>query len=147
MERISRGQGRDWVDEVKSSGGRLLEGEKMHIMYRDGTVVEYDDKSDMSKVKTYGIEGVAYLTKGGIGIAGSGFKFRADEPDEAMRKLVKQLNEVSLRSKSASSDSFGKFDYEHAGKVRVIIDKEWQAKAIDRAAKEKEARKAKRKKK
>lgn len=128
MERISRKQGRDWLGEVKASGGKLLAGEMMHIMRRNGTVEEYDSSSDMSKVSSYGIEGIAYLTKGGIGISGAGFKFKADSPDEETVELVNRLNQVNLRSGSVSTDSFGKFDAEKAGKVRVIVDKEWQDK-------------------
>lgn len=128
MEKISRQQGRDWIKEIKASGGKLLSGEQMMVMRKDGTVEKYGADSDLSKVNTYGIEGVAYQTKAGLGISGAGFKFEALATDKETKDLVDRMNKTSLKKSGTSTDAFGKFAQEKAGKIMVTVDKDWQKK-------------------
>lgn len=128
MEKISRQQGRDWVSEIKASGGRLLSGEQMMIMRKNGTVEKYDATSDMSNVSTFGIEGVAYKTQAGLGISGAGFKFEALATDKETRDLVDRMNKANLKASGANTDAFGRFAQEQAGKIMVSVDTEWQKK-------------------
>ena len=125
MEKISRQQGRDWIKEVKSGSGKLLKGEQMMIMRKDGTVEKFDSDSDLSKLNTYGIEGVAYLTQAGLGISGAGFKFESIATDKETKDLVDKMNKTNLKSGGANTDAYGKFAAEKAGKIMVTVDKDW----------------------
>ena len=126
IEKVSLAQAKSLVNAVKATGGKLQKGEKIFIMYNDGSVKHYTDADDMSKAQTAMASGIAYQNAGAIGISGKGFKFVGH--DEDSKALAEQYNKQNLSNKGSKKDSSGSFINTKTANVSVNIDKEYQDK-------------------